>query len=536
MQPRYQPTQALTIRALARAACSAILSLTCATALVLFSLGAAAAKTAAAAPRLAPSPTSAKSDTLSGFAPAPQHLLTPILRVAPAGPRRSARALALFDRALALERKLLFHPIIAPNLQELIAKLPPRQSTLIRAASLYSRTDIGWSLQPPDVHYVAVSGRPSADEYLYSWAPRLERPAEPGALAGAFALRPAEPLDGSAGRSAICDLDEQISLDTFGAGAIVDFGTAMLTEVYGDLAPPWDSAPGAFNQHDSAALARFARDFPAFAERVGHYLIMNNVVDELADRDGPFVLFNLDASVREEALAPFPHLRAFYRSVAPLVDAEVIVEDGHRHQWIHSSFEHGRIRVVFLVRAGMLTPMDARFAPAGDPVPLDRLDSGHYRCVGSVRIHRMGMDFGLDTVSFDSDFRRSQDDLHLVSHMSATPVIIAPPVIHGLITMIAGRFLHTLANGDGGHGLAATFSSNRRDGNVLMEFDARGEFLYSPALELLARVGDAIADVHNQAVREDERRLGEQLFDAFIKDYDNARPALLALDRDDTDR
>jgi hypothetical protein len=46
-------------------------------------------------------------------------------------------------------------------------------------------------------------------------------------------------------------------------------------------------------------------------------------------------------------------------------------------------------------------------------------------------------------------------------------------------------------------------------------------------LEFLARIGDSIADAHNQLVREDERRLWREIFDALVSDYQRARPFLL---------
>jgi len=55
---------------------------------------------------------------------------------------------------------------------------------------------------------------------------------------------------------------------------------------------------------------------------------------------------------------------------------------------------------------------------------------------------------------------------------------------------------------------------------------------YSPTLELLARIGDAIANKHNDQVRAEERAFGEELFDAFVADYNDARPAIVALDLD----
>ena len=62
--------------------------------------------------------------------------------------------------------------------------------------------------------------------------------------------------------------------------------------------------------------------------------------------------------------------------------------------------------------------------------------------------------------------------------------------------------------------------------------EVTAEFMYSPALEFFARIGDRIADKHGVKVREQERKLAEEFLDALVKDYNNARPGILALDRD----
>ncbi len=99
----------------------------------------------------------------------------------------------------------------------------------------------------------------------------------------------------------------------------------MLRELYGSLTPPWDTAPGQFNQHDRAALAHFARDMPALSGLVGHYLQIHNVLDEFSGPSGPWVLFNLDFEIRDDALAPFPYLHAFYRDFISRVEAESVI-------------------------------------------------------------------------------------------------------------------------------------------------------------------------------------------------------------------
>jgi hypothetical protein len=107
--------------------------------------------------------------------------------------------------------------------------------------------------------------------------------------------------------------------------------------------------------------------------------------------------------------------------------------------------------------------------------------------------------------------------------------LVAPPGIHKIIDLIAGEFLRVLAQGDGG--FRATFSS-RPEGTGLYRWSgsANAEFTYAPALELLARVGDSVADAHSAEVKREERQLGQELFDAFMTDYNDSRPKLLALD------
>ena len=89
--------------------------------------------------------------------------------------------------------------------------------------------------------------------------------------------------------------------------------------------------------------------------------------------------------------------------------------------------------------------------------------------------------------------------------------------------------MRVLAQGDGG---LKTWVGSTSDGGMT-EFKAglSGQYHYSPTLEFLARIGDTIADKHDETVRKEERALGEELLDAFMVDYNNARPALIAQDR-----
>ncbi len=79
--------------------------------------------------------------------------------------------------------------------------------------------------------------------------------------------------------------------------------------------------------------------------------------------------------------------------------------------------------------------------------------------------------------------------------------------------------------------MAISLTSERDAGGIFHFCGAfTGELRYSPTLGMLARVGDAIADAHNVNVRNDERRLAQELFDALVDDYNKARPQILSLD------
>ena len=70
------------------------------------------------------------------------------------------------------------------------------------------------------------------------------------------------------------------------------------------------------------------------------------------------------------------------------------------------------------------------------------------------------------------------------------------------------------------------------DGTIQFTSEVTAEFMYSPALEFFAKLGDSIADEHDEKVREQERSLAQEFLDAFVKDYNNARPGILALDNE----
>ncbi len=464
-----------------------------------------------------------------GYAPEDQTLFAPWLEVVPPGPQRARRALAALDRQFAFQQKILFHPQYSPALLALLEELPPRQATLIRAPALYSRDDIPWAALPDGSHQVSVAGQPRETDYYYTVTRGYRSPESAENFAGAFALKPAKPVTNGAMSSVVGQLGGEVLLDTYGATAWVDVSAQALRRVYGDLKLPWDTVPGKFNHHDDAALARFKRDMPALYERIAHYVTLTNVVDEFGGPDGPYVLFNLAGEIKPEALKPFANLYRFYRRVIPTVRADSAITDKEGRYWLRTRFEGGRFQSTFMNRAGLLVPFDEKYRPAGDGVALNRITSGRHYTTARVITRRLGMTFGLDNLGFTADYRRDGDTLAYQSRMNRVPDLIAPPVILEMMNFVAGEFMRALAEGNGG--LAATLSSRRLDGQLVhLQGGVAGEFSYSPTLEFLARIGDAIADEHDWKVRADERKLGEELFKAFLKDFRAARSRIIALD------
>ncbi len=452
-----------------------------------------------------------------------------VVQFAPPGPNRPARGIEAFSHQLDLQRKITFHPQLGDNLQKVVDQLPPRQSTLIRAAALYSRNDIAWNQLPGGVRQISVSGEPSGSDFLYSLTHKYVQPQVPSHMAGAFTLKPAAAASDGDVTSVIGGLGAEVVTNSFGVGETIDALSAILRELHGDLQPPWDTAPGEFNRYDRVLLARFHQQMPLFADRLEHYLKIDNLIDEFNGSGGPVVLFNLDAEVRADALKPYPHLYQFYRKLASSLHARSAIVDEHGNYWMLTKFEGGHIHLTFMDRAGMLVPFTPDFRPAGPGIVLSRVTDGHYRTHTSVLISRLGMNFGLDGLDFATSYKRTAQSVALENRMEAVPGLVAPPVIHGMMLYIAGEFLRVMAQGDGG--FRAQFGSQRTaEGLYRYAVGFRGEFNYSPTLEFLARVGDAIAQAHNETVRKEERQVGEQLFDAFVTDYNNARPAILALD------
>ncbi|HUY26834.1 MAG TPA: hypothetical protein VMV27_05395 [Candidatus Binataceae bacterium] len=493
----------------------------------------AAPASAPKAPRSpAPHLTAAAATTAPapGFAPDGETIFAPILALAPPGPNRAARAIAIFDRQLAFQRAISFHPELDDALTRLVEKLPPRESTLIRASALYSEPDIPWQHLANGTHQVSVAGAPKASNFLYKLTQKYASPESPGQMAGRFAVSPVPAsVPGAASSDVIGALSAELLLNTYPAADAVDLAAAALTQIHGDLKAPWDAAPGRFNHHDRAALARLHREMPTLAAKLDHYLIFHNLLDEFDGPGGRIVLFNADVEVKMDALKAYPHLYDFYRKVAPVLVAESAITDANGNYWMRTRFDRGRMHVKFMDRDGLLTPFDQHGHPAGASVAMGAVHNGRYRTQSSVRVYRLGMAFGLDQLSFTTDYRRDGDSIVAVSTMTAVPELIAPLGIYRLIDFIAGEFLRVMAQGNGG--LNSTFASRRLvDGLDHYALGFTGEFEYSPTLEFLARVGDAIADQHNEAVRTDERAFGAELFDAFATDYNNARPRILALD------
>lgn len=431
---------------------------------------------------------------------------------------------------IAIDRKLLLHPAVSSRLQAVQDKLPPYSTTLIQAAALYGDPDIPWEKDEkrPEVHFIAVAGRPESQDYLYDLAAAAPEPRFPGELSGIFSLEPAEPTSASIPSSVIGRLQTTIDAGSFTPDQALAVIAGFLREIYGTLKPPWDDSPGIKNDHDLAATARAARDMPALSAVAGRYLQADNLLDESADRSGPYVLVNVQVRLRDGALDSFPRLRGFYRSLTNRVTGQMIVRDEQGHNWLRLGFNNGYFHIVFLLRQGEPAPFDDQFKPCGPPMALTTVQSGQFTTDTSVWVTRLGMRFGLAHLRYTTAYRHRGDAIFLVSRMAAVPQVLAPPVLHSLVLLFAGPFMRTLAKGNSGRGMEGRLAAvTGPDGGMLLSVRFDGEFLYSPSLELLARVGDAIARANNQSVREDERRLLGRFLHAAHTDFLRALPALV---------
>ncbi len=406
---------------------------------------------------------------------------------------------------------------------------------MIRAAALYSNSEIPWRDQPDGTHQICVAGQPDGADYLYTLVRQWRSPEEPARFSGIFSLKPSAHSTPDDVSSVTGTLAGELMIDTYGIGELIDLFADTLREFHGDLKPPWDSAPGKFNHHDRAAMDRFHRQMPHLAAKFDRYFKFANLLDEFNSPAGPIVLFNVDMEVRQDALKQYPLLYDFYRKLVPAVVAKSEILDTHSNYWMREAFDHGHIRLTIMIRNGLLTPFNAAMQPAGAGVALGEISRGTYRTLASGQVSSLAMNFGLANIGFTTDYRRAPGAVTFANRMNAVPQLIAPPGVHQVMDLVAGDFLRVLATGNGG--LNSTLSSRVVGSGA---YDLSGGFTaelnYSPTLELLARIGDAIAKEHNDQVRAEERAFGEELFDAFVADYNDARPAIAALDSDKSDR
>jgi hypothetical protein len=464
----------------------------------------------------------------NGFAPPQQNLLTPLLSLAPSG--QAALALEIFDQIHALDRKLVLHPVFAPELQELIDHLPAPELIPIELPALCTSSRIPWRSASPDGRYLAVDGRPDGNNYVYGLLQNPGTPQEPGQFAGVLRVRPNFGTAGQTPAGVVARFNALLYLSdlmTPASGLRTTLGFEH--EIYGTMAPPWDEKPGLFNRHDQALIARLQRDLPATTQQLTHYFKFYNLLDEFSGRSGPWVLVNVEAQVREDALAPFPHLRTFWHEAAGHLEIESAVRDAKGRRWLVTGLHRGVLTLAFILRNGMLAPMDAEMRPDGSPLNFGDVRAGRFYLASTVSVQRFGMRMGLRGIRFAVRYENRGGTIHLDSHMAGVPVLVAPPIIHPLTALLAGRYLETLAQGNGGQGVATSFSAfPGPQGGTMLSGSISAELLNAPALELLARIASALAPDYGSQVREEQRRLAAEFFDAFDSDYQRARPSLIA--------
>ncbi|HEY2104801.1 MAG TPA: hypothetical protein VGH29_03410, partial [Candidatus Binataceae bacterium] len=190
-----------------------------------------------------------------GFAPPSQNLLTPLLRLAPPG--RPDLALQTFERIHDLDRKLILHPALSPGLRGLLDKLPAPEVIPIEMGSLYADSHIPWRSAPSNAHFLAVDGHPDGAAYIYDLASRSDPPQLPNDLEAVLRVIPQAHQGPPPAQSVTAELKGSLYISgAMAPDSAMDTALGFEHEIYGTMAPPWDQKPGAFNQHDQAAIAR----------------------------------------------------------------------------------------------------------------------------------------------------------------------------------------------------------------------------------------------------------------------------------------
>ena len=315
-------------------------------------------------------------------------------------------------------------PEYSPALDQVLEKLPPRNSTLIRAASMYSRDDIPW-IEHEATHQLCAEGYPVEGKFFVTVAPSCKDPEQRFRLGAYFALKPPAGIrDVSASvSSVIATFGGEMKTDTFGFGALVDTVAQSVAEVYGSLAPPWDTAPGVYNHHDDVARDSFRHELPALDEKFHEYFqyrksSMSSTV--------PAALTSCSTSPARSA----PTRSRNIRHCTNVPGSRTCGDDGRyvlhakADYWMRSGFDRGRVWMIFMVRGGELSTFDAAYHPVGQPLAMESLRHGLTHTHTTIRIRRLGMTFGLDNLNFGNYFTRDDSTVTFQSHMDAVPMVV----------------------------------------------------------------------------------------------------------------
>ncbi|HEY2107458.1 MAG TPA: hypothetical protein VGH29_16790, partial [Candidatus Binataceae bacterium] len=152
----------------------------------------------------------------------------------------------------------------------------------------------------------------------------------------------------------------------------------------------------------------------------------------------------------------------------------------------------------------------------------------HFYAESTLSVERFGMRFGMAGIRLATAYSNQGGAINFDSHMTGVPQLLAPPIIHPLTMLLAGEFLETIARGNQGRGASTSFSVlPGPHGGTMLAASVSAEFRNAPALALLAQIAAAFAPSYGEQVREEQRRLTAEFFNAFDSDYHRARPLLL---------
>ena len=215
----------------------------------------------------------------------------------------------------------------------------------------------------------------------------------------------------------------QIKTDTFGFGGVVDAVAACChRSLWRRSRRPGIPCPASTTITMSLPASRFRRDMPTLDDKFHEYFKYDNILDEFDGSRRPLCALQLRRrGPARRASGSFPTSYKFYNDIDPTLTAEFDILDDARPLLDAQRLRSRQDLAVFMVRDGKLSAFDADYHPVGEPLALESLRAGVNHSQLSIRLRRLGMNFGLDDLSFTNRFTRDDQTTTFQAQMDAVP-------------------------------------------------------------------------------------------------------------------